>query len=459
MDQIRVKDFRCFHEEQTARLAPLTLLVGENSTGKTSFMALVRVLWDMGYFRILSPNFKEEPYDLGSFDEIAHHRGSRGGRADEFDAGFTSSPAPLRQVRRNRLAENQFKFSVTFARKGTVPIPTRRYTAQGKIWVEEHFKTGNILSASIGTSRGAWRWHSTEKSRLFSDFDFFRGLLPFEILHDIENPIGGNRNTPQISRIDGSPALSKSDYEELQSFAYPDVPMSRNQERRPFASAPVRSKPRRTYDPALHTRDPVGDNIPMYLANTYFHDRRQWPVLKDALEKFGRASGLFNELSIKPLGKRDTEPFQIQVRKAGGSAKGPPRNLIDVGYGVSQVLPIIIELLGSRAPPMFLLQQPEVHLHPSAQAALATLFCQVASPQCQLVIETHSDYLLDRVRMEVRDGSLSLQPDDVSILYFERDKLEVRIHSLRLDELGNILGAPEGYRRFFLEETRRSFGL
>ena len=51
---------------------------------------------------------------------------------------------------------------------------------------------------------------------------------------------------------------------------------------------------------------------------------------------------------------------------------------------------------------MFLLQQPEVHLHPSAQAALGTLFCQVAKPERQLVVETHSDHLLDRVRMDVR---------------------------------------------------------
>ena len=61
-------------------------------------------------------------------------------------------------------------------------------------------------------------------------------------------------------------------------------------ERRTYASAPVRSKPRRTYDPALPTRDPEGDYIPMYLANAYFQDKRHWNALKDALEKFGKAS-------------------------------------------------------------------------------------------------------------------------------------------------------------------------
>ena len=91
MDRITLKNFRCFRDEQTARLAPLTLLVGENSTGKTSFMAMIRALWDIAYgLRI--PDFKEEPYDLGSFYEIAHHRvpeaagqlSSRQGSIDPF---------------------------------------------------------------------------------------------------------------------------------------------------------------------------------------------------------------------------------------------------------------------------------------------------------------------------------------------------------------------------------------
>ena len=63
------------------------------------------------------------------------------------------------------------------------------------------------------------------------------------------------------------------------------------------------------------------------------------------------------------------------------------RNLIDVGYGVSQVLPVITELLRSEAPPLFLLQQPEVHLHPSAQAALGSLFCQIAGKERQIIVE------------------------------------------------------------------------
>lgn len=117
---------------------------------------------------------------------------------------------------------------------------------------------------------------------------------------------------------------------------------------------------------------------------------------------------------------------------------------------------------------MFLLQQPEVHLHPSAQAALGTLFCEIASTDRQLIIETHSDYLLDRVRMDIRDKVGELSPEDVSILFFERENLGVKIHQLGIDEDANLVtisedgsvwGTPQHYKDFFMEETSRLLGL
>ena len=200
----------------------------------------------------------------------------------------------------------------------------------------------------------------------------------------------------------------------------------------------------------------------MYLADAYFRDRKEWERLKAMLESFGRSAGLFDEVSIKQLGRRESEPFQVHVRKFSGKLKGPWRNLIDVGYGVSQALPVIFEILRNwhmETAPLLLLQQPELHLHPSAQAALGSFFCHSAQEYRQLVVETHSDHLLDRVRMDIRDRRTTLQPDDVSILFFERNRLDVRIHSLRIDAEGNVLGAPDSYRQFFMDETRRSLGL
>ena len=67
--------------------------------------------------------------------------------------------------------------------------------------------------------------------------------------------------------------------------------------------------------------------------------------------------------------------------------------------------------------------------------------------------------MLDRVRMDVRDGKTRLKPEDVSILFFERSDLNVQIHSLQINPEGNIVGAPDTYRSFFMNETRRALGL
>jgi hypothetical protein len=258
-----------------------------------------------------------------------------------------------------------------------------------------------------------------------------------------------------LERLDDSPEFSPDDLEKVRILSHVGVEYY-HRDARAFASAPVRSKPKRTYDPSRLTPDPEGDYVPMYLANLVTQNPSKWESLKEHLENYGKNAGLFDEISIKRLGKRDSEPFQLQVRKFSGRLKGPFRNLIDVGYGVSQVLPVLTELHRSEEPQMYLLQQPEVHLHPSAQAALGSLFCQIAGPERQIVVETHSDHLIDRVRMDVRDGVAALKPSDVSILFFERNNLDVKIHSLEIDEEGNICGAPDGYRSFFMEETSRS---
>ena len=199
--------------------------------------------------------------------------------------------------------------------------------------------------------------------------------------------------------------------------------------------------------------------MPTYLASISGRKKKEWESLRNALESFGQESGLFDEIDIKLLGKTEGSPFQVQIRKFGHRLKGVKRNLIDVGYGVSQALPLLTELLRKDETSMFLLQQPEVHLHPSAQAALGSLFCRIAAQGRQLIVETHSNYILDRVRMDIRDRKTDLNPEDVSILFFESGELDVTIHSLRLDENGNVLDAPPGYGQFFVDETRRSIGI
>ena len=109
--------------------------------------------------------------------------------------------------------------------------------------------------------------------------------------------------------------------------------------------------------------------------------------MKARLVEFGKRSGLFQNIEVKNLGGSMGNPFQLKVK-----VRGPNSNIIDVGYGVSQILPILVYILEVpifpvplMGPPFFLLQQPEVHLHPRAQAELSSFLATLASEGGRIV--------------------------------------------------------------------------
>ena len=455
MNSVTIENYRCFRGRQTARLAPLTLLVGENSSGKTAFMAMIRALRTAAFGNAI-PDFREPPYDLGAFEEVVYGDSRQSERApDFFGASF--------EDRDSDYGESPVEFSVQFSESDDgFSFQTSRKFSQGDAWFE--LDDSYELSVEMGVGSRIWMganpyrgigmefptlWTATESA--LNQWDHEWGEDDDEI--DISEH--GSARFPSTdvakSRLD---AL----HETLRAWLVKNMRASGGSFSDTFAGAPARSQPQRNYVPILQSRDPEGEYAPSYLAMLSRRDPYEWLALKERLEDFGKASGLFDEISIGSLGEGAGDPFQVRIRKFGKELKGLDRNLIDVGYGVSQALPLLTELLRADAPTIFLLQQPEVHLHPMAQAALGSLFCSIANER-QLIVETHSDYIVDRVSMDIRDKTTDLKPDDVSILFFERGELDARIHSLRLDDMGNVLDAPPSYREFFSAELTRHIGL
>ena len=335
MDEIRLRDYRCFREEQTARLAPLTLLVGENSTGKTSFLAIIRALWEFANdYR--TPDFKEDPYDLGSFDEIAHFRGGRGGRAETFVAGFSTTRSNLQNGASNPLSQ---KFDVTFGKDGAVPVPVGRRFAVGDNRMEDRFEEdieeNHIYVLRVETRRGSWEKRVSRGIR----YPIQVHMIPPHF-HFSSSSFSGKtkKETRNLSRWMALLHLVLKTTRFSENFLgliFRPPECVHSPARR---CVPSRV---RTYDPSRPTRDPEGDYVPMYLADVLTRREREWTELKRRLQEFGKAAGLFDEISLKRLGQRDSEPFQIQIRKSGSKLKGPLHNLIDVGYGVSQALLVI----------------------------------------------------------------------------------------------------------------------
>ena len=398
----------------------------------------MRAVWDVA-FQQTEPDFRKPPYDLGAFPEIAHDRSGAGNRARSFGIGFRG------QGRRRRPVE----FDVTFTSRAAAPSPSRLSWRRQDVRVEYSGVNTREAAIDLASGNGEWRLEMGSEPR------FRRLWTPAFLTYWLQEAIGefDGRSGRLQKRTGTLKAPSREDLENFSDLLRSFTAFPRREP--PFASAPIRSSPSRTYDPIRPSPDPEGAYIPTWFASVHYQDKDEWLELKSRLERFGRRSGLFDEIAVKQLGEMEGGPFQLQIRKAGKRVASPRRNLIDVGYGVSQALPVLAELFRSDASRMLLFQQPEVHLHPSAQAALGTLFSETAAAGRQLVVETHSDYIVDRVLLDVRDGRTDLKADDVSILYFQREDLDVGIHSLRVGDDGSVLDAPEGYRRFFQDEMNR----
>jgi AAA ATPase domain len=423
--EIILKNVRSFCDEHVIPLRPLTLLVGENSTGKTSFLAMLAHVHQPD-FPSTRPTFNVPPFDLGTFDSIATYKGGRYGRADHFSVGFTEGHAA-----------NERKVVATYKNyKGQPQLTDVSATGDaGKITISVDPESHTARLTLSSTNVEAKDLELDLRRTFPSDVDLSAEFLLRAVFMELTQK-GGKA---------GVLSSSPTGYLEL-------TKLLRGSRRPVFALAPVRTKPRRTYDEFSDDFDPEGDHVPVILARLGQDESDiQGSHLVEALNEFGEMSGLYERISVRHLGRRPTDPFQVLVAMGG-----PPANLPDVGYGVSQTLPIVVQSVLAAERGMLLLQQPEVHLHPRGQAALGSFFARlVAKEKKELVIETHSDYLLDRVRVEVGRGTL--RASDVLILFFEKEYIETRVHKIELDNQGNVTGAPESYRRFFLQEEATLF--
>ena len=447
--QFTMEDVRCFNERQTLEIRPLTFLVGENSTGKTTALACFHVL--ANYLRGEGVDFNAEPYSMGIFKDIVRNSRPKG---QVFKLGFTADKRadPIRQ----QFSAETVEWTVEFSQKigGIEPAVSL---------VKLKFSNGEIVF-KIGDDSTKMPMHLAsfdKKSNyyeincdsnfldLFPSYSVFR-FLQSESSHFLEGDTEGK--IALANYVEMLQNSEKGRYNPWNVGHYLSV----------FSTSPIRSRPKRTYDPTREFNDPEGSDVPMLLMRMEATQQKRWQALKAQLVEFGKSSGLFQNIEVKNLGRSLGSPFQLKFK-----VRGPNANIVDVGYGVSQILPILVHVLNpetsrrsprrSREAAYFLLQQPEVHLHPRAQAELSSLLAQLGNQSNRsFIIETHSDYMISRARIEIIRGNI--RPEDVSLIYFEPKGNVVKVHNIGFDKMADLIGAPTNYRDFFLKESKQLLG-
>ena len=159
---------------------------------------------------------------------------------------------------------------------------------------------------------------------------------------------------------------------------------------------------------------------------------------------------------FKMLGRLTIDELGESIRSLLSTEGRMHLNVANMGEGIAQLLPIVVSTVSLEPRAALLVEQPELHLHPAAQANLGDLFAEAlaAQPSRQFLVETHSEHLLLRIRRHIASGLI--RHEDVLVLYVDKTEGRSRITPLELTELGNFETWPKG---FFAEAYNESLEL
>jgi hypothetical protein len=203
----------------------------------------------------------------------------------------------------------------------------------------------------------------------------------------------------------------------------------------------------------------VGPNFPGTFQEYCASVIAKWQADKNnqKLKKLGKdleKLGLTWKVTAKPINDAQVE---LQVGRLPRAVKGGAHDLVsiaDVGFGVSQTLPVLVALLVAEPGQLVYIEEPEIHLHPRAQSAMAQILADAAQRGVRVVIETHSQLLLLGIQTLVAEGKLS--PDLVKLHWFKRrNDGSTEITSADLDEAGTFGNWPEDFAEVSLEAESR----
>jgi len=147
--------------------------------------------------------------------------------------------------------------------------------------------------------------------------------------------------------------------------------------------------------------------------------------------------------------------FELELRD---TESGRFANFADVGFGIGQALPVLVEGLRTPEGGTFIVQEPEINLHPDAQLAMADFLIELSQSGRQVIVETHSEHVLLRIRRRLlSDTKKGLSQEHVSMIYIGTNANGAgRALPLKLDELAQIENWPAG---FFQEATSERMAL
>lgn len=460
----RIWNFMGFEDSGWIELRPITLLFGCNSTGKSAILRALLVLKqsldissEYGPLRLSS----EQGVDAGTYWNVVH--GHEVGRVLSF--GFKCRVGAER-LRYLQLEVDANQAAVTF-RLGfgldpqTGCINLQDVTIQAPDTGGDSVDKSTVFVADRLTEgeRPSW-WFGSDFLEEYERDDVYNvwpyvdintgpdvGFFPFldvqEAAKGHEESWGNDFN--YIAEL--LSYLKDSITSFLESLDY---------------FGPMRGKPQRFYRLAESALDLMGGRgahaLRKYASQTSGLVIQEKQEIDDRLSELGFQAALNTNRFYKldKLGQQiDVPLFDATLTEPNGLEV----NLCDVGFGVSQALPLVIASVLTKQGITIIIEQPELHLHPSAQAELGDLFIRMTNAGISLLIETHSENLILRLRRRMAETALALrrgespelkiQPDTLGAYFVDRVGGVSDCEPIRYDEWGKYLWQPPGFLDFF----------
>lgn len=407
---LTLENFRAF-KRADVELAALNIFVGPNNSGKSSIISAISLIAQnsQSSTQRFSLALNGGHTQLGTFYDVVHGHSAR----SAMTIGF---------------AIEKYKYSYTF-----------RYRPQKR----------EIELVKSVVSSGDTEFLYESSKRTTTRFTRTRDGLP-SVLKQAGRPrfSGLNAYMPLIFSSEGK-VVEYGQQHEVRGFF--NRAMARFSETfRYFDSVGAfRAAPERTYYYSGEAHASIGkngENTAQILASS--SPRQKNSILSSVAAWFGNA-GIAKDIRVKALTNRH---FEILVEDITGAAN----NITDSGFGCSQVLPVLVgglQLLGRGVRGrMFVVQEPEIHLHPTAAAQLGSFFVNLASSRVQCFIETHSENIILRVARLVASGDI--RAENVKIYWVSANENEHKLTNLWLKDDGTFVQPwPEGFFPTRADET------
>jgi hypothetical protein len=445
LNSLRVQNFKSWADTGDLRLAPITGLFGSNSSGKTSILQLLLLLKQTvestDRAQVLDMGDDRSLVNLGTFREIVH------GHPALESTGEGSEPSV------------EWSLEWTLPEKLVVDDPSNPgeevFSTDAVYFDARIMETGRQGNALTRVDRFAYTPLLDSDDSRYPVFGMRRRAAPerYELVandFELKRPPGRPPHFPAPVKCYGFPDQVFGYYQNVGFLAQLQLAFERLFTGM-YYLGPLRDYPRRQYtwggsrpsdmgrrgerviDALLASRDPI--------SRMRRPGRRTRATVEEVVAGALKGLGLVESFEVKPIAS-GSSLYQVLVQRAPGI---PPVLITDVGFGVSQILPVLTLCYYVPEGSTIILEPPEIHLHPAVQAGLAdVLIDAVKTRRVQIILESHSEHLLTRLQRRIAEEALQ---SSQSALYFcdMEPSGSSRITPLEMDQYGNIVNWPQGF--------------